>query len=98
MHLDEACDIAIKYHLSFINPEVAQQPFVNRFHHLHFYVDAIRPTEYYIGIEDRLNQLASRGSFDPFSGGTAAHRDRAEGGRTRERKRVVLPWSEIPKL
>jgi len=32
-------------------------------------VDAIRPTEYYVGIEDRLNQLASRGSFDPFSGG-----------------------------
>jgi hypothetical protein len=32
-------------------------------------VDLIRSTEYYLGIENRLNELAARGSFDPFTGG-----------------------------
>ena len=40
-----------------------------RFHHLHFYVDEIAPTQHYKQIEAKLNELANKGSYDPFSGG-----------------------------
>jgi len=39
------------------------------FHHVHIYVDSLKPLPYYKKVELQLNQLAHEGSFDPFSGG-----------------------------
>jgi len=62
------------------------------FHHLHFYVDALRPTAEYQHIESKLNELANMGSFDPFSGGMRYLEPNALPERVQEgRKR----WGEI---
>eukprot|EP01065_Artemidia_motanka_P007933 TRINITY_DN1396_c0_g6_i1.p1 TRINITY_DN1396_c0_g6~~TRINITY_DN1396_c0_g6_i1.p1 ORF type:complete len:726 (+),score=337.87 TRINITY_DN1396_c0_g6_i1:66-2180(+) len=40
-----------------------------RFHHVQFFADAIHPTDTYKQVEGFLNDLAQKGSYDPFSGG-----------------------------
>jgi hypothetical protein len=38
------------------------------FHHVQMFVKTIQPIHRYKALESRLNQLAHRGHFDPFSG------------------------------
>ena len=66
-----------------------------KFHHVHLFADALKPLKEYKALETRLNNLANKGSFDPFSGGMRflqvtlvplCH------PRTRERLRTHTDW------
>jgi hypothetical protein len=63
-----------------------------RFHHIHMYVDALKPLAEYKKMEGALNQLSSRGRFDPFSGGMKFLDAGALPERIEEGKRI---WAEI---
>jgi hypothetical protein len=49
--------------------EVDSRDYGCEFHHVQIYVDSLKPVAAYRELEDQLNALAHKGSFDPFSGG-----------------------------
>jgi len=52
-----------------MSTEVFPTEFGCEFHHVQMYVDNLQSLETYKDLEDLLNKLAAKGSYDPFSGG-----------------------------
>lgn len=49
--------------------ELSPEEIGAKFHHTQLFVDSLKPIEEYKQLEEYLNQLAHKGSFDPFTGG-----------------------------
>ena len=62
------------------------------FHHVQMFVRALRPLGEYKALEGRLNSLADKGHFDPFSGGMRFLEEDAHQERVLEGKRL---WESI---
>jgi len=64
------------------------------FHHVQVFADALLPLSEYKALEARLNELAHKGHFDPFSGGMRFLGPQAHLGRVLEGQRV---WDSLSK-
>lgn len=62
------------------------------FHHVQMFARALRPLHEYKALEARLNTLASRGHFDPFSGGMRFLEEHAHHARVQEGAKI---WESI---
>ena len=58
------------------------------FHHVQMFVRSIKPLEEYKALEERLNSLANKGHFDPFSGGMRFLEVNAHQARVQEGKEI----------
>ena len=72
--------------------EVDSRDYGCEFHHVQMYVDALKPVAAYRELEDQLNALAHKGSFDPFSGGMRFLGPKALPERVEEGRRL---WEEL---
>lgn len=62
------------------------------FHHVQIFARALKPLNEYKALEGRLNSLANKGHFDPFSGGMRFLKVNAHQERVLEGKRI---WESI---